>query len=335
MNPAAAQRRQQAERLMAVAAALSILALAFWMGQDRTRPHTVTGPYFAAGALQPDGLERLEIIQAGDSFALTRYEEAFQLDNGGAKIPAEEVRALLEILAAWQRDGMRTADPGKHERLNLVAPSEGGNALRLRAVDRDGVERFDVLIGADAPGRKAFYVRATASNQTVRVRGERPRVGRRADWIGLPSFTWEADDIVEVRVQATGAAFYTLRRAADGFTLLEPADHIIQDADMAFSIATTLSQLSFADIRPSADLLTAPIATHSARRADGLSVTLALFEERGGKWAVIAVAAQTERAGEAADALRETTQGRAFALSAFAYERLTRSLDQFAAPLDG
>jgi hypothetical protein len=308
MNVSVTPRRRLLERLAAIAAGLSVIALAVAIGQA-PRPHRETAPtpYFAEPAF-PDALAQLEVISAIERYSIVRFGDGFLFENTNQSIPGDEIAALMEALNSWKRIGMRTARPGMLDRLNLGAPEEGGAGIRLRITKRDGQIR-DVILGTMAK-EEGFYVRGAESTQSWLVTGQRPSNLRSIDWAKRFAFDWEAASIIRVRISPPDQPPFTFERSDTGWLVSEGSPGLATPE----RFAETLSALSFIDVMASADLLSAPVALYEAQRRDGLSVTLALYQENGREWIIVAAAAATEAAEQAAEAVRAGVQGQAFAI---------------------
>lgn len=197
------------------------LALVLWGGLAlwrRSAADTVDG--LVLPPLPPASVERITLIRAGDTVALARDGQNWQV-NG---LPADG-SVVAEFLAG-------SADVGRHSELvsrSAVSHQRLGldSASALRVTVVTGEEKgVDLFVGSRGPNFEGFYVRRVGQSAAYLVEGAFVEATTRGrdEWRDRRILALAANDIRGVSVRR-GAESFLLERDAAGWVVAgRPAD---------------------------------------------------------------------------------------------------------------
>lgn len=258
-------------------------------------------------------------------------------DRGGFPANAGALRELLIGLADLEIEAPKTANPEWHDALELGAPEDGGDGLRVRVLGAEGEEIADLMIGKQADARvlsadglrPRLYVRDPDEAQTWLAAGDLAPPRDPADWMDLDILAIERPEIQSVAVTpAEGGAWSASRESADDldFRIQSiPAGREPKSASAANTVAFAPASLFFTDARPLSEIAAEPETEAVYTLFDG---RVFRFEGRSfddAKWLSISVE------GDATDALASRLDGWAFAVSDWNYEKFLTPLEDLLA----
>ncbi|MCW5724455.1 MAG: DUF4340 domain-containing protein [Maricaulaceae bacterium] len=336
---AAADRKRLRQALAAGAAgALALLAglVLVWRDAAQSAPAEMAGRVLPGFPEQAEAVARYEIKGAAGGFAVVRGAgDGWTLpERGGYPAAAARAERLAAFLHGLEYEGARTRDPARLDRLGLGDPADGGEGVRVRALDARGRALADIVIGR-AWGEAGVYVRFAGDSQVYAARGARPDAGSIGDWMALDFVSLGPDAIIRARVRPEAGPAYVLERpglSARNFVLAEPQGWTLMTAAAGDGVGGALARIRFRDVRPAQQLTGAFAARHEAETFDGLRVILDIHAEGGERWATVSARAAAPAAEARAEALAARAQGWAYLLSDLSAERLTRPLARLADP---
>ncbi|MEL7030125.1 MAG: DUF4340 domain-containing protein, partial [Pseudomonadota bacterium] len=213
------------------------------------------------------------------------------------------VRQTLFDLSVMELVARRTSNPDWHGALELVGPSDGGEALDVGVLDGTGEALARLLIGKTAGlaaspfggAPRSVYVRRPDEPQTWLASGRLDPPREVEAWLRLSGVDIERADIARADVTPAEGPAYTAKRDTaeqDVFDLPAPEGRELRSATAANSLAFILTELNFADVRPRADLSQEPSARTRFALFDvaTLPAVLAIRAARGEASAALAKA---------------------------------------------
>ncbi|MEO1305879.1 MAG: hypothetical protein AAFV37_12955, partial [Pseudomonadota bacterium] len=119
---------------------------------------------------------------------------------------------------------------------------------------------------------------------------------------------------------------YLRRAEGEGARSFQPAppnqdDRLISRL-AASTTALAITRLSPLDVKPEADLVTAPVARHISETFDGLEVDLRAFREPGGLWVTVR-AVEAGEGARRAEVINEKAEGWAFRITDYDFQDFT------------
>ncbi|MGF1462740.1 MAG: hypothetical protein ACFB2Z_06200, partial [Maricaulaceae bacterium] len=150
--------------LVSGTALIAALAASAWDAQRFARPE--------GGGLAAPDWERL--VGAVDQISIERTDLTLTLTPGlegwsvaeraGFPVRPERLSDLDQLFTDLRLEAPKTADPGKHARLDLGDPADGGSGARVRVSAGDALVA-DWIIGRPRPGGGVF-LRRPGGDQT-------------------------------------------------------------------------------------------------------------------------------------------------------------------------
>lgn len=328
MSQSHAQTRRQGVVVLAGAAVIlwGILGLTSLTSGATSNLHARMGDAVLAefGRTRADS-QKIRFTLADESYTLARSSAGWTLEEtGGYPVRRDRLSELMGGLETLSFDEKRTDDPYKHDRIGLGHPQQDGNGA-LVEVFGQGTDLMHSLI----IGRKndTIYVRDPEDAQTYRAEGTLPPFYNRRAWLDLDIIEIDPSAIRSTRItDETGRSLY-LRRAEGADTRsFRPAppnqnDRLISRL-AASTTALAVTRLTPVDVKPAADLTTAPIARHISETFDGLEVDLRAYREPQGLWVTLRAVEAGEGARRAA-AINEKAEGWAFRITDYDFQDFT------------
>ncbi len=318
--PLDARRRQVVLALAASAGALALVAA----GVSAIGRTTAPVPERLGRAVLPgfadwrSELAAIRVSLADDRYTLVREGEAWGLaEAGGYPVREDRLQALAAGLEglAWQ--AARTSDPRKLDRIALGDPGKGGRGARVDLLDGAGQ-----TLGALITGRRGerLYARQPDETAAFLVEGDLPPLMTRDAWLDLEVITLRPETVRAVRItDRTGESLFLMRDAGEGRSAFRPGppngDDRLVNPLAAATPALALARFAPVDVKPAADLVTAPVARHETITFDGLEVTTQAFDEPDGRYVTVYAVEAGEGARRAA-AINERAKDWAFRLPA-------------------
>ncbi len=240
---------------------------------------------------------KLEIISKDGAVRVEQDETGAWVLPEKENFPAriEPLRETFEGLRGLVKLAPKTANPDYHEALELGAPAEGGDAVRVRLLDADGVALADVLMGKPdetsvVGSQERRHARAPGEDQAWLVAGSVALETDLRDWLQSDAVTVPRERVRAVTVTPVeGQAYSVTRDSADqqDFTLAPlPAGRELAGAYLLNSVAGGLANLPVEDVQPRTqfDAQAVPVQTAVFQTFDGLTVTARLRSDDAGAW---------------------------------------------------
>lgn len=320
-------------------AGLATLAIgigAVWRDASLSARPEVSGPVLVGWSENAATAGRIEIAGPDALFSLERTDEGWVMaSRGGYRVRPERIAELDAALSGLRYAAAMTRDTDKFARLGLAAPGEGGDAVRLTVTDGEGDVLADLLIG-EARGEDGLYLRVPGGERAFAVTGRMPELDAVDRWLGLDFFDLDPARVARAGIAPESGPAYSLVKAglaARNFDLWEPGGWQLITSGAGNGVAVAGARVRFRDVRPADALEGAPVASHAGVTFDGIAYTYTFYALDEARWTRLEVSAAADDAAERAALLDAFAQGWAFEVSADAYERMTRPLDQLAGPI--
>lgn len=259
------------------------------------------------------------------------------------------VRKLLFDLGELVLIERKTADPGRHDRLDLTDVGKAGShAARIVVTTAGGETVVDLHVGKKREsltgGKPMVYVRRSDQAQAYLAEGELElRVGP-VEWLSQRVINIPKATIVAAILTDADGAQLQLERAGDDFRIIGvPSDRKIDSQYSVNNAATVIDRLVFDDVRAAEGLdFDAGQGGGVFVTKDGLTITLDLAADPmsadGPPWVRVAVAIADDASEEArtrGETARAETSGWAFRLSSYNLERLRATVQSLTKPVEG
>ena len=332
----ARKRLRIALALAAAGVAALLLGIgAVWRDASLTERPGISGPVLPDWREQAALASRIEIVARDVQFSLLRTDQGWVMPSrGGYPVRPDRIAELDAALSGLRFSAAMTRDPDKFARLGLVAPGEGGEAVRLTIADAEGRVLADLLIG-DERGEDGLYLRPAFSERAFAAAGSLPDLDAVDRWLVLDFFDLDPAGVARARVQPETGPAYALAKpglSARNFELREPRGWRLVTSGAGNGVAVAGARVRFRDVRPADTLEGAPVAAHAAVTFGGLAYAYTFHADAEARWARLEVSAAADDAAERAAHFEARAEGWAFEVSADAYERMTRPLTGLAEP---
>ena len=330
-------------------AALVIAVLAGVALNQRARD---TGPSFESQPVVPgladvvNNVGEVMVETRDDAFHARRTEDGNWVIVERNNFPANiaMVRSASVGMSELEALEPRTAQPELLGRLGLIAPADGGEAIRVVLRDREGETIGDILIGnnqdlSDPAGLNRFYVRRTGEDQTWLARGSmtvQPQIG---DWLDKNVIDIDREQIRSTRFTPAEGAAYTLARASEdevNYALDNiPAGRELSYPGVTYGPATALSNFTFEDVRLVSEIDFSDATEIVTENFDGVQIIARVAQESDIAWVSLAALSDGEaEQQQQADFINLAGHGWAFRLPDFTAQSFLTTRDSLLAPLD-
>jgi hypothetical protein len=266
--------------ILGIVAIVAIVA-GVWLADQQSSSGTSAG----TGALYP-GLEEqlnavnaVHIYKAGDArvVQLVRKDDAWQVsDRDGYPADDAKVRKLLIALADAKIVEQKTSDPAQYATLG-VEDTKGSGATSLRIELVGTPQPVALIVGKQGMGARSNYVRRAGEPESWLIDATLDTSATPDAWLRKDIIDVSADRMQSATVSAQKGKPYTAAKStrADQNFAVEglPKGKSLSAPTAANSIATALTALSLADVKPaSAFQSTPPAARATFKTFDGLLV---------------------------------------------------------------
>jgi hypothetical protein len=266
--------------ILGIVAIVAIVA-GVWLADRQSSSGTSAG----TSALYPGLKEQLNavnavhIYKAGDArvVALVRKDEAWQVSDRDS-YPADDakVRKLLIALADAKIVEQKTSDPAQYATLG-VEDTKGTGATSLRIELAGTPKPVAVIVGKQGIRARSNYVRRAGETQSWLIDATLDTSATPDAWLRKDIIDVSADRMQSATVSAKEGKPYTAAKStrADQNFAVEglPKGKSLSAPTAANSVATALTALSLADVKPaSAFQSTPPAARATFKTFDGLVV---------------------------------------------------------------
>lgn len=269
--------------------------------------------------------QKIRFTLADESYTLARSAAGWTLEEtGGYPVRPDRLAELAGGLETLSFDEKRTDDPYKHDRIGLGHPEQDGNGALVEIFGPDAELMHSLIIGRK---NDTIYVRDPEEAQTYRAEGTLPPFYNRRAWLDLDIIEIDPSAIRSARITDANDRSLYLRRSEGADTRsFRPAppnqnDRLISRL-AASTTALAVTRLTPVDVKPAADLTTAPIARHISETFDGLEVDLRAYREPSGLWVTLR-AVEAGEGARRAEAINEKAQGWAFRITDYDFQDFT------------
>lgn len=269
--------------------------------------------------------QRIRFTLADEAYTLARTASGWVLEEtGGYPIRPDRLSDLASGLETLSFDEKRTDDPYKHDRIGLGDPLQGGNGALVEVFGSDGALTHSLIVGRKSD---TIYVRAPDQDQTYRSAGTLPPFYNRRAWLDLDILDIEPSAIRSVRItDSSNRTLYLRRNVGGDARSFKPAppnqDDTLISRLSASTTALAVTRLTPLDVKPMADLTTAPIAQHISETFDGLEISLFAYREPGGLWVTLR-AVEAGEGARRAEVINERAEGWAFRITDYDFQDFT------------
>jgi len=311
------------------------------------------GPGFAPQPVVPGLADTINTIgevrvetRDGGTFHARRTEDGNWVIPERNNFPAniQMVRAASVGMSELMALEPRTAQPELFGRLGLVAPADGGDAIRVTLNNREGETIGDLLVGhaqgvADPEGLARLYVRRNGDNQSYLARGSMVVSPNVTNWLDRTLFTVDVDRVRSAAFAPFDGAVFTLARETEmdtDFVLSElPEGREMSYPGVGYVPATALANFAFLDVMPAGAIDLTETASIVTDTFDGLSVIVRVVRMGDAHWAILAAEPLAEAEDDVvveALGINQVAQGWAFLLPEFTAQTFLTTRDSLLAP---
>lgn len=339
----------RARQLLPLGVVVLALAGLAWWALDRQAPSdaAVSGEALPGFAARVEALERIEVRGAGDAALVTlvRTDGRWEVsERAGWPANEREISRALFRLGEAQRVEAKTNNPALHARLgveDVAKPEAKGAELRFIG----GGEPMALVVGNNHPVLGGSYARLAGDPQAWLLDEDLAPARDPAAWLDRRLVDLPLARIERVRMAPAKGRDFRLVRGDGGFAL----DGAARASDAATATAGTVEQLALDDFAAD-DGTPAAAQTAVFESVDGVTLTVASWQDERGLWARLSVALDADvalawfaKADETADSpaerlaaleaqvaqWRAAFEGRRFLLPPHKAANLVKSRDDF------
>jgi Domain of unknown function (DUF4340) len=276
-------------RRILVLAVVALLALggAILLANQRTQSSKTTSDLLYPDLkAQADSVKAIRIFKAGDVRALEIVRDGAQwtlTERNGYPAAAAKARNLVRALANAKVLEEKTSDSTRYEALS-VEDVKDTNAKGVRIELEGPATTVNLIVGKDAPGGKASYVRRVGEEKSWLVSEQLSASPETRDWLEKDIINISADRIQSASLALDGQKPYSIAKAsrADADFKVEPVPKgkELSSPSAANSAATALMSLSLDDVQPRTGVaIGKPSAQATYKTFDGLVVQIAGYKK--------------------------------------------------------
>jgi len=329
----AERRRNRLLSLFLLAGALiAIAAVTTAITLRGSNPNAVSGPVVPGLADTIGGGTRIIITGAEASYRIERAERAergeqtiwVMRDRGDYPVQSQRLAQLTEGLQNLRFTRRMTSDPGKHARLGVDDPRQGGRGILVQIEDGRGALLVNLILGVEPSG---LYVRRPDNDQTWAASGDLPPLRDMASWLELRPLDMSADELARVEIMPPeGRAYILARDSADAaWRIVSPALATLAQSSVT-AAAEAITALAPVDVQPAPAIQGTPRARVRATTFDGVTIDAEVIESDGGQWLKLVARAEAPEQEPAALAINNR-------VAAWAYRLNESDLASFLPPL--
>jgi len=303
-------------------------------GEETVRLRKVTGEAEAQG----EGSEQ----DAGSRWVLA--------DPDGYPVRIQPLRNTFVGLTELQKLRPKTANPEWHAYLRLVAPEDGGEAVRIEVRDAADQVLAALLVGeiegvAGVAGQGTIHARKPGENQTWLVQGTLTLETSRAHWIESNVLGILREEITGANITPPEGPAYRVVRvnpASEDFTLASrPEGRTARSRFAVNAVGSAIANLEVEDVRPEG-AIDFTGASYASYAIGDISVTAALVQDETKNWWARFVVLDTPPRGMRENeaeiqarlkALKQRTEGYVFEIPDFKAAQMTQPLERLLEPL--
>jgi Domain of unknown function (DUF4340) len=310
-------------------------------------------PAFPALRALPDAVAKVIITTPAGALTLTRSDDRWVApDRHDYPVAADKLRELIFQLADMRLIEAKTSRPERYARLEVEDVTDGAGSRRVRVEDADGAvlaeaifgKRRERLTGSEHSGT---YLRRPGEAQSWLASGGIKVDEKVQDWLDQDIVALPGDSVQRVEIHPPSGQGYSVVRDAPKAELrldgLAEGETLKKDANLN-QLLGTLATVRLEDVQPVREV-DWPDQEHTVRvlTFDGIEVTLHLASIGNQHWARVEAAPAAEgkadegKADEGkadedrAQEIQARTQGWAYQVSNFLFERLTKPREDWLA----
>jgi Domain of unknown function (DUF4340) len=326
-------------------------------------------PAFPALRERPDAVAKVIINLPTGGFTLTRTGDRWvAADRHDYPVAADKLRQLIVQLADMRLIEAKTSRPDRYARLEVEDVAEGASSRLIRLEDAEGTVLAEAIVGKQrqrltGAEPSGTYLRRPGEAQSWLASGVVELDGQVQDWLEEEILALESERVRRLEVSPPSGDGYAVVRDAPEAELrldgLAEGERLKQDANLN-QLLGALTRVRLEDVRPLAEV-DWPAERHTVRALtfDGLELTLQLATLDGQHWLRVdgvtaldqpegeqapvegQVAEQAgeqagQQGGEQAEPpeaqvknIEARTDGWAYQVSDFLFERLTKPRDEW------
>lgn len=292
-----------------IVAAVSTVAALIALAVARERTESAFKPRLAFPGLEetiPD-ITRVEIHSRDIRFTLQRSEDAESWgveERGLYPVRTAALRSLLLSLGELELVEKKTARAERHNAVGLVAPEDGGEAVRVSALGLNETVQATILFGSPEgaetlDGRVRSWVRLGDDDQTWVGESRLELKPELEEWMALDILDVDASRIASVHTTpgdvSEGSEAFTIARSDSetyNFELLDLYDgEEMSGPTAANGLGRALIAMTFSDAKPAARIGFDNGSIAHYETFDGLGLTLRVKRHEEDFW--ITLAAET------------------------------------------
>lgn len=207
--------------------------------------------------------------------------------RGGYRADLDRVKQAVVALSRASVLAPKTADPARHDRLDLVAPTgeapagdDAPSTVRLVARDADGNSLAALILGksrrrATTREPAQVYVRRDGEDRTWLVEGRFDIHPDQTEWLDKTLFKVTKEEVASIAVTRPDGSMTRIERSADGAFHLDAVPEGRTEQEFRLTAAgRALEFLRFRDVRPAGEVDMTGATTGVWRADDGLMVTV-------------------------------------------------------------
>lgn len=271
--------------------------------------------------------QRILVTSTDASYRIERTERGWVMrDRGDYPVSAARLEQLTNGLARLAFTRRMTSDQGRHARLGVDDPRQGGRGVLVQIEDGQGALLANLILGVETRG---LYVRKPDENQVWAARGELPPLRDPATWLDLTPLTLDAAQIARAEIVPTIGRPYVLERESRetrDFVIVAPARLAPLTLQSVTQTAERLAHLSPVDVQPAPAIQGTPRARVRLRTFTGVLIDAEIIDVDQKSWVKITATAENPEAEPAAAEINNASAGWAYALSPAEAEALTAPL---------
>ncbi|MFQ3622431.1 MAG: DUF4340 domain-containing protein [Acetobacteraceae bacterium] len=298
--------------LAALVAAAAAAVVVLRGEPPRTEANLLDRPVFPDLAARLGSVATIELRRHDGTVTLTRRGEGWVIaEKHGFPARPERVRELLVGLAELRLVEARTGNPELFARLGLEDVTEpGGSSVLVTLSDAARAPMAELIVGrrrirTSGTLPESVHVRRPGESQTWLAEGTVRVDTDPMLWLDRDILDLRRERVARVTTRRAGFAPLTVSRRdpAAAAEVIDPAEGVSADPIRVDDLPRALEFLSFADVRPAADLAAAdPAGEARIETFDGIAVSVRLVAAEDGRWALFDVAWSAPETSLPADA---------------------------------
>jgi hypothetical protein len=323
------RKRRALSWVVAAVAMLAITAVTIAIEVRSAAPDRVVGPVLPGLAQQIGEAQKITVISADARYRIARTARRVwaMTDRGDFPVRESRLEQLTSGLARLAYIRRMTSDPGRHDRLGVGDPTQGGRGVLLQIENARGAFLVNLIIGFQRDG---LYVRKPGENQVWAVRGELPPLRDAAIWLDLQPLLLHPSALRRVEITPADGPAYVLERASADANFAfagAPAGREPISAGALTAAAARITQVQPIDVLPAPAVQGAAAARVRAATVDGVLIDAELVAHNNRHWLKLVARPERPQAAAAVEAINARASAWAYALAQSDVAALVPPLD--------